>query len=382
MADTAFDPDVPPSMLFGRGNELVAPEPPPQEPPPGPPSQGDQPRAFEPGWMPPVQQAQVTPGVGAPQQPQVAPFDEEQEENIRVQQEEELRNRQLLDHETGKPLKVPGLLQMDDFQRAQIKEMRDLANSLPDRKRADLWTKRANDLEGKIKSDLARQNAQLHREYVTREREVRRRADYPQKTPQQRETDAAIMDAAFDTVYGTTIKPELESDDPQRKINGDYYQRVTPLTTMSRPKAGEDPTVAAARNKSALIGLAQNVAVMNPKVQPDQVINYLMAIGQPIDIRQDPQTRGFNQLRGKAGTNYQVMPGHDAGENWMLRMPDGRVIRVDDVTKKTLDRARQIGWVQQQKWIAEQKQKQDQPDLIERGYRAIFGPRVPAPAGP
>ena len=191
-----------------------------------------------------------------------------------------------------------------------------------------------------------------------------------------------MLDAAFDTVYGATIKPDLDSDDPKEKLNGEFMTIRSPLTTMSKPKPNEDPAAVLARNKAAFIGIAQNVAVLNPKVPNDQIVNYLMAIGSPVDNRQDPQARGKNQLRGKAGRNYQVLPGHDAGENWMLRMPDGNIIRIDDRAKATLDRAAQVGWANQNKWLADQTKKQNQPDLIERGYRAIFGPRVPAPAGP
>ena len=203
--DTAFDPNAL-RRRWGRGNELV--EPPPEPPPEaaGTTASGRPASGFSPADALAV--GAVTPGVT--QQRQAPAFDEDQEEQIRIQQEEAARGQQLLHHETGKPLRPPGLLQMDDFQKSQIKEMRDLALTIPDRKRADLWTKRANDLEGKIKSDLAKQNAQLHRDYIAKETADRRRADYPQKTPQQRETDAAVLDAAFDTVYAGSVKPDLD----------------------------------------------------------------------------------------------------------------------------------------------------------------------------
>ena len=386
MADTALD-TRPPSMLFPALQAVpVSTE---AAPPPPPPAEGDQPQAdqqvaqaFEPGWMPgkpaapPAQVAPTEPPSGQPPQRPPPTFDENQEEEIRSQNEQRAYDSGLLDHRTGKQLRAPDMVSMDDWQKEQIKELRGIADSLPT-KRGDYWRKRADDLEKQINSDLGRQNAQLHREYVQRTQDDMRKAT---ALHQQRTADDGAMDAAYGLVYDSTIKPDLSSTDPATKLNGDFHRRTSPFMTMSRPVQGEDPDKFEQRNKQQFITLAQTLRSLNPQYQPDQIVNYMLAVGSPVDTRQDPGAPGFNQLHGKAGTNYKVLPGHDAADNWMLRMPDGRILRVDPATKTILDRARSVGFVQSKAWMKEQadlKAKSEQPGLLERGFESIFGSRPP-----
>jgi hypothetical protein len=195
-------------------------------------------------------------------------FDEEQEELIRSQNEQDYRSQILLHNreQYGHAVESASELQMDETQAAQIKRMREIALTLPDRKQRDQWEKQADQIEKRIHTDLDRKNKQRHREYADRLKADIRRQDFPQKPQAVREAEAGLMESAYDSIYADTIKPDINSTDPDTKLNGEWHRRTSPYSTVGFPRPGEDPAVTEQRNRTLISGLAWTVGTMNRKL--------------------------------------------------------------------------------------------------------------------
>jgi hypothetical protein len=382
MTDTALDTSQYPSMLFG-GDYRPPPSPDNLSTPPLP-AQGDQPpaaeppRAFEPGWRPPVEQAQApTPGVSPPQQQPA--FDDQQEANTASQAEEALYGSKVLEHRTGKELKPAKQLTLDDFPVEKEKltalheTIKEIIREKPDQKTVGYWSKQAADLQKVIDARIAAANKAEERRYQQQQKDFVRQQDVPFMSPESRLKQLGVLSTTGSEMLGD-LEAEKQSSTPKEAQNAEYMYRVSPWNTMNTGKPG-------APRYDTLYNVATNISLVNRHLQdPNLVMQYVMKMGMPIDIRENRNAVGENGFRGSGGTNY-IVEGRDPRDNYLIKFRDGTRLSVDPDSKRILDRARVQGFKAAHQYFAEDKAKRDEmakPGLVERGYQYFFPP-LPKP---
>lgn len=358
MADTALDTRINPYLEKGPIEwELPSDAPAAQPNPPrsyaqGP--QGDATPDAQPGALRPTAPPSVTPGVT----PQPA-FDDENEFKTGLQLEADQYQRQLLSHKTGRPIQAPGMTRVEDH--PNFPDLQEMANLIPQMppKEQKAAQRTLTQLRSRYERETNAKNKTAQTQFTAQQRDELTRIDAPYEDVKKRGEMATILQGQLEN-YATKYQTDAKSADPKTSQSADYTFKTSPLSTL-RPEQARDA--------------ATTMAALNPHMQADAAMRYLLAFGSPVDIREKADTAGLNGVKGKGGTNYKVL-GRDARDNYLLQAADGNIVRVLPQSYREITQARVAGYTAAKQWLGDmtkQRAEAAKPGLVERTYKRFTG---------
>lgn len=326
--------------------------------------QGDSPPAAPPGALntgaPPV-----TPGVipvqgqgqQQPAQPPAPAFDDEGQYRQAEQIEEDSYAKNLLDASGRRPLL--GQLERHPEQ-DKLDEAKELFGQITDPKQRRMFEPQIRQLQARIDRDLKAQELRAKEQ----RRDQLHQIDAPRETVKARADTANVMSSEIDNI-AAGITANRTSRDPKTARQADYDTVTSPLSTMSKQKP--DGTV----SYEPLRNVAASIATYNRLPSNDLAVQYALTMGSPVGTDEKGQPLpGYNGVKGKGATNYKVL-GRDARDNYLVEMPDQKVLRVDPYTFNQLRRARAAGYKAAQQWEKDQQEK-NKPGIVTKIMQAVI----------